>query len=174
MHNPALQAAGIDAQYVRVQVPVGQVAEALEGFKAAGFWGINVTIPHKFEALAAVDWVDPLAQTLGAVNTVAITPDGLKGYNSDGPSGFLRSVEEGFGKKAGELRVLDLRCRRRCGPCRGRAMCLGRQPEAVPEFKETNRTAAKAEQLLTEIQGLLGAEKTQVHCVGWDDDSPRL
>ncbi len=166
MHNPALLAAGIDAQYVRVQVPVGQVAEALEGFKAAGFWGINVTIPHKFEALAAVDWVDPLAQTLGAVNTVAITPDGLKGYNSDGP-GFLRSVEEGFGKKAGELRVLILGA---AGGA-GRAVAVQCALVGTPKLFLANRTAAKAEQLLAEIEGLPGAEKPQVHCVGWDDDS---
>jgi len=55
-----------------VQVPVGRVAEAFRAFAVAEFVGINVTIPHKFEALEAVDEVDPLARTLGAVNTVHI------------------------------------------------------------------------------------------------------
>jgi len=33
MHNPALQACGIPAQYVRVQVPVGHVKEAFSPFR---------------------------------------------------------------------------------------------------------------------------------------------
>ena len=69
MHNPALQACGIDAQYIRVQVPVGRVAEAFRQFAKCGFLGVNITIPHKFEALDAVDVLDPLARQLGARGT---------------------------------------------------------------------------------------------------------
>ncbi len=107
MHNPALVASGMEAQYVRVQVPVGQVAEAFRRLREAGFLGINVTIPHKFEALEAVDELDPLAQRLGAVNTVAIRDGRLFGYNTDGP-GFLNSVKEAFGVELSQLRVLIL------------------------------------------------------------------
>ncbi|MBL9143273.1 MAG: shikimate dehydrogenase [Verrucomicrobiaceae bacterium] len=107
MHNPALRHCGIDAQYVRVQVPVGSVGEALRKFAKAGFIGINVTIPHKFEALDAVDEVDPLARTLGAVNTVQVKDGRLLGYNSDGP-GFLAAVDEAFGVSVSSLRVAIL------------------------------------------------------------------
>src|SRR6476619_751945 len=66
MHNPALEARGIHAHYIRVHVPVGRVAESLGLFAQHGFLGVNCTIPHKFEALEAVDVVDGLAKTLGA------------------------------------------------------------------------------------------------------------
>ena len=149
MHNPALAACGIDAQYVRVQVPVGQVAEALRLFAKAGFWGVNVTIPHKLEALDAVDVVDPLARTLGAVNTVAIREGGeqLHGYNSDGP-GFLRSVKEAFGVDAKDLRVLVLGA----GGGAGRAVAVQCALENCRELILANRTRAKVEALAQELE----------------------
>ena len=138
MHNPGLAACGIVAQYVRVQVPVGHVAEAFRSFARQGFWGINVTIPHKFEALDAVDVVDPLARTLGAVNTVAIKDGQLHGYNSDGP-GFLRSVKEAFGVEARDLRVLILGA----GGGAGRAVAMQCALEECKKLYVVNRTVTK-------------------------------
>ena len=95
MHNPALAARGIEAQYIRVQVPQGRVAEAFRQFVKCGFLGVNITIPHKFEALDAVDVVDPLARRLGAVNTLGIREGGVRrGLNKAGP-GFFGGVKEG-------------------------------------------------------------------------------
>ncbi len=107
MHNPALLARAIPAQYIRVQVPSGKVPEAFECFVKSGFMGVNITIPHKFEALAAVDVVDPLARQLGAVNTLVIRDGKKYGYNTDGP-GFLRSVRDAFGVDVKDLRLLIL------------------------------------------------------------------
>ena len=105
MHNPALQACGIAAQYVRVQVPIGHVHEAFDLFVKQGFLGVNITIPHKFEALQAMDVIDPLAAKLGAVNTLAIR-DGKKfGYNTDGP-GFLRSIKAAFDQPSLKSKLL--------------------------------------------------------------------
>ncbi|MEI6537313.1 MAG: hypothetical protein WCN98_18365, partial [Verrucomicrobiaceae bacterium] len=105
MHNPALKTRGINSQYIRVQVPPGSVKEALQLFAQNEFIGVNCTIPHKFEALEAMNVIDPLAAMLGAVNTVLIRDGKLTGYNSDGP-GFLRSVEAAFGKSVSDLRVM--------------------------------------------------------------------
>jgi shikimate dehydrogenase len=149
MHNPALLARGIDAQYVRVQVPVGRVAEAFRLFAAQGFLGVNVTIPHKFEALAAVDEIDTLAHTLGAVNTLAIRDGGRWcGYNSDGP-GYLRSVREGFGEEVKNLRVMVLGA----GGGAGRAVAVQSALVGCPRLVLVNRTAAKAQALLEELHG---------------------
>ncbi|MDB6118846.1 MAG: Shikimate dehydrogenase [Verrucomicrobiaceae bacterium] len=164
MHNPALAACGIDAQYIRVQVPVGRVAEALRTFVQQGFRGINVTIPHKFEALDAVDVIDPLAQVLGAVNTVAIDEDGqLHGYNTDGP-GFLRSVKEAFGVEVRDLRVLILGA----GGGAGRAVAVQCALENCQHLVLLNRTRTKVEQLAGEIE-TLGTTPTTI--VDWTDES---
>jgi len=149
MHNPALQACGIDAQYVRVQVPVGSVKEAFGLFVKHGFLGVNITIPHKFEALEAVDVLDPLARRLGAVNTLAIRDGQMFGYNTDGP-GFLRSVKEAFGADVKDLRLLILGA---AGGA-GRAVAVQSVLSGCRHLLLANRTESKLAPLLNELSGL--------------------
>ena len=166
MHNPALKEIGVDGQYVRLQVPRGEVKNALLQMAARGFVGVNVTIPHKFEALDAMDEVDPLAQQLGAVNTVAIRDGKLIGYNSDGP-GFLRSVEEAFGTQMPELRVLILGA----GGGAGRAVAVQCALADCPFLWLANRTVEKTTALKNEISRLNGS--THVKAVAWEPEALR-
>lgn len=146
MHNPALRACGIDAQYIRVQVPEGSVGHAFRQFAACGFLGINITIPHKFEALAAVDEVDDLARVLGAVNTLVLRNGRLSGHNSDGP-GYLRSVQEAFGVEVKDLRILILGA----GGGAGRAVAVQSALVGCKKLILANRSKAKSEQVAQEI-----------------------
>ena len=58
--------------------------QALEGFLARReFVGINVTIPYKEAVMPFLDEIDPLAQAIGAVNTIVNCGDRLVGYNTD-------------------------------------------------------------------------------------------
>lgn len=163
MHNPALRACGIDAQYIRVQVPSGQVPRAFAQFAACGFLGVNITIPHKFEALDAVDVLDPLARQLGAVNTLAIRDGKLHGFNSDGP-GYLRSVREAFQAQVRDMRVLILGA----GGGAGRAVAVQSALEKCPKLVLANRTASKTEALAAEVRAL--SPQTEVKVVSWPDD----
>jgi shikimate dehydrogenase len=158
MHNPALAACGIDAQYIRVQVPVGTVAGALRTLAAAGYTGINVTIPHKFETLAAMDVVDPRARLLGAVNTVHVVDGKLHGYNSDGP-GFVNSVQEAFGVSIKGLRVLILGA----GGGAGRAVAVQCALEGCAKLLLVNRTAEKLAPLVAELPPSCAAQ-----AVAWE------
>lgn len=45
--------------------------------------GLNVTIPYKQQVIAYVDQLDPVAERIGAVNTVRIRGDRKTGFNSD-------------------------------------------------------------------------------------------
>jgi len=164
MHNPALRACGIDAQYIRVRVPVGHVKEALGLFTQHGFLGVNCTIPHKFEALAAVDEVDPLALALGAVNTIIIRDGKLKGYNSDGP-GFLRSVEESFHQPVKNLRVLILGA----GGGAGRAVAVQCALEKCPKIVLANRTTEKISSLASELRQT--SPSSYVETIIWNDET---
>ena len=65
LHQPALNELKLDCRYIRVEVPEGQVNEAFEEMYAAGIRGINVTVPHKLEALEACNQVDPAAASMG-------------------------------------------------------------------------------------------------------------
>ncbi|GAC1363505.1 MAG: shikimate dehydrogenase [Actinomycetota bacterium] len=70
--------------YVGFPVEPGGVAQALAGLRAAGVAGVNVTMPHKLAAAAAMDSLEGEAATIGAVNTVQIVDGRLVGWNTDG------------------------------------------------------------------------------------------
>ncbi len=84
LHNAAFEALGLPYVYVAHDVEPGKVSEVLEGIRAMGYRGLSVTIPHKVEAMHAVDQVDPTAQGIGCINTVVNDDGRLLGYNSDG------------------------------------------------------------------------------------------
>ncbi len=163
MHNPALVAQGIAAQYIRVQIPTGCVRESLQLFAQHGFLGVNCTIPHKFEALSVMDTTDHLAMQLGAVNTVAIRNGKLIGYNTDGP-GFLRSAAEAFGKEVHELRVLVIGA----GGGAGRAVAMQCAIEKCPELVLVNRTFDKLHDLV--IACHLTSSSTKVILGEWSNE----
>jgi 3-dehydroquinate dehydratase/shikimate dehydrogenase len=65
--------------------------------------GLSVTAPHKFAVMACLDWIEPAAKEIGAVNTIVVANDELHGYNTDA-RGFINSLASAFG----ELR--EVRC----------------------------------------------------------------
>ena len=97
----AFAAAGIDGFYHLIDVdhmPERRLAQFLDAIRAAGFAGANITYPFKQEVIALLDAVDPEAAQTGAINTVAIAPDGrTTGYNFD-RRGWRHSFEETFGR----------------------------------------------------------------------------
>ncbi len=158
MHNPALKAAGIDTEYIRVLIENGEVKTALTRFRDAGFIGINCTVPHKFDALESVDHLDPQAKRLGAVNTVVFAKDGTaSGFNTDGP-GFARAITESFGRKLSDLRVLILGA----GGGAGRAVAVQCATEGVPHLTLANRTTAKAETVASEISSYYPSDQIEI------------
>ena len=58
--------------YLPLPVQPQRLEDAIRGLGALGFAGCNVTIPHKLGVLALMDRVDPVAQRIGAVNTVVV------------------------------------------------------------------------------------------------------
>ncbi|TDE92661.1 shikimate dehydrogenase [Occultella glacieicola] len=92
MHNAAFEAAGIDGRYQLEEVTAaelpGQVARARE----EGWYGFQITAPHKQAIVPLLDEVEPAAAAIGAVNSVEVTPDGrLVGFNTD-VLGFLAGL----------------------------------------------------------------------------------
>jgi len=97
IHGFWLARLGIDAEYRRFHVPPSQLADYLAEARADANWrGCNVTMPHKQAIISLLDHLDPLAASVGAVNTVVREPDGtLTGYNTDVP-GFLEPLRAEF------------------------------------------------------------------------------
>lgn len=80
-------------QYLTIQVKRGNLAAAVNGMKAMGFAGFNVTMPFKQEILEHLDELSPAARFIGAVNAVANRDGKLFGDNTDG-KGFLAALRE--------------------------------------------------------------------------------
>lgn len=60
--------------------------------RTPGLVGLNVTIPYKQSVMPLLDELDPLARTVGAVNTIHIRHGRLTGYNTD-VTGFRETLE---------------------------------------------------------------------------------
>lgn len=93
MHNAAYQKMGLDYIYLPLLVKSEHLKQAVEGLRALNFRGFNVTMPHKVNIIPLLDGLDPLAEKIGAINTVVNDNGELRGYNTDGP-GFLQALLE--------------------------------------------------------------------------------
>lgn len=74
---------GISADYRNFDIPdISGLPKIIA--ENAALEGFNVTIPYKEQILPYLDELDPIAKSIGAVNTVKIFEEGkLKGYNTD-------------------------------------------------------------------------------------------
>jgi len=94
MHNAALAAVGLtDWRYLRLPLPPELLAETVRALPAAGFRGVNVTIPHKEAALALADEASNAARAIGAANTLIFEHGAIKAENTDAP-GLLAAIGE--------------------------------------------------------------------------------
>jgi shikimate dehydrogenase len=91
IHNAAFEKLGLNYAYLAFNVK-SDVEGALRGMRALNIRGFSVTMPHKLEVINYLDEIDPVAQQIGAVNTVVNDNSHLKGYNTDW-IGFVRSLE---------------------------------------------------------------------------------
>ena len=150
LHQAALDQFGIEGQYIRIEIEPGAVRQAFDLMAGLGFTGCNVTVPHKVEALQAVDEADTLAQRIGAVNTVLFQDDLKLGFNSDGP-GLVRAIREEFSVDLKDLRVMVLGA----GGGAGRAAAVQCALENCERVVLVNRTTDKATDLAAELRTML-------------------
>ncbi|MDO8151376.1 shikimate dehydrogenase [Isoptericola sp. b408] len=104
LHTAAYEALGLEGwQYSAIDTTVEQLPEVVRGLDLA--WaGLSVTMPLKHAVMGMVDHVDPLAQVVGAVNTVLVAPTrtgvSLTGTNTD-VHGLVQAVREGLTERYG-------------------------------------------------------------------------
>ncbi len=91
MHNAAFRELGLDYLYLPFRVKKEDLGKAIEGMRALNIKGLNVTIPHKVAVLQFLDKLDPLAEKIGAVNTIVNDNGVLIGHNTDA-AGFLQAL----------------------------------------------------------------------------------
>jgi len=81
MHNRAFEHAGVNAVYLPFCIE--EIESGIAAVRVLNMKGVSVTLPHKVSAIKWLDELDPLAQRIGAVNTIVNRNGTLKGYNTD-------------------------------------------------------------------------------------------
>ena len=144
MHNAAFSALKINARYMAFTVKPEHVRKALDGIRVMNIAGINVTVPHKSSVIPYLDEVTPLAQKIGAVNTILNTNGYLTGTNTD-VSGFIRSLSAlNFSPKNTTVALLG-------AGGSARAVLAGLADAGASRILIHNRNAERAESLVTEF-----------------------
>ncbi len=103
MHNAALREMGLDWVYLALPVAAADLATVVRALEAIDCRGLNVTLPHKQAVAALADELTPLAERVGAVNTlVRRSEGGWLGTNTD-VEGFLAPLRQGEVTAGGDL-----------------------------------------------------------------------
>jgi len=163
LHGFWLDKYKIDGVYVALPVRPENLVEVLRLLPRIGFRGVNVTVPHKERALEAMDEIEPLARTIGAVNTVVVRDDGtLLGRNTDA-FGFMENLRQGaphWHPAHKPALVLG-------AGGSARAVCVALLDAGVPEIYLVNRTPERAKILAGELG-------EQVIAVAWESHASAM
>ncbi|WP_182080707.1 shikimate dehydrogenase [Bombella favorum] len=139
LHNHWCRVHQVNGAYVPLPVAPGRLEAALRGLAAAGFRGVNVTIPHKEEAFRLCDELTETARRAGAANTLRFVEGRIIGDCTDG-TGFCDNLAAHDVRLEGQALVLG------AGGA-ARAVAAALQDRGCEVFI-ANRTAARAEALV--------------------------
>ncbi len=151
LHGHWLARHGIDGAYVPLPVHPDDLIPAVHGLRAAGFRGLNVTLPHKQAVMRLCDRLEPSAHQAGAVNTLVFgpgepgRPGEIVGSNTDG-TGFMANLSAHGVHCAGSALILGAG-----GAARAIAAALLGAGCAVAVC---NRTGARSAALADALPGL--------------------
>lgn len=144
IHNAGYKALGIDGKFVYVarDVSPDQISDFVNEVRSAGIRGVSCTMPHKEIIMPFLDEIGPIAEAIGAVNTVVNNKGRLHGYNTDwiGAVEPLKAVTSLKGKKVALIGA--------GGTARAMTYGLVREGALVTIY---NRTLEKAKQLAEEF-----------------------
>jgi len=160
LHGHWLARYGIDGHYIPLQITPEDFRTCLPLLPRMGFAGANVTIPHKETALSLADIKSPLAQRIGAANTLTFTDAGIEADNTDA-HGFTWNILDSVpGWSPRTVALIG------AGGA-SRAVIAALQDLGASEIRLTNRNAQRADQLAAEFG-------TRITTVRWDERDQML
>ena len=149
IHNTLSMVLGENLAYVPFRVENGRLEDAVKGAFALNLLGLNVTVPYKSDVIPYLTDIDPLAENIGAVNTLVRTETGYKGYNTDMPGLYRAMCEDGVKVKGEKVLILGAG-----GVARAVAMLL--LDKGAREAILLNRTVQKAQEVADEVNRIAG------------------
>lgn len=119
IHNAAFDALDVNAVYIPLEVRnvgefVRRMAHPLTREIEWRLRGLSVTAPHKTAVMGYLDWIEPSAQEIGAVNTIVVRDGGLRGYNTDAAALLTPLQEKGVSFHQARCAVLGAGGAARC------------------------------------------------------------
>ena len=151
MHNAAFRALGLNWVYVAFEVHPDNVGAAIEGIRALGIRGLNVTIPHKATVVSHLDEISPTSRQLGVVNAIVNADGHLRGDSTDG-AGFIRALAEaGEGTSDNCVALIG-------AGGSGRAVALAAAQEQPEELVIVDQTPQRAVELAKLVRAAGGLE----------------
>lgn len=165
IHGFWIKRLGLDADYRACHVTADGLADYFAERRRDPDWrGCNITIPHKVSAMAECHAIDPLAERVGAVNTVVSGADGLTGFNTD----VIGIVEALSGAAGGARMPVDLIG---AGGA-ARAALVACREAGLGDITVHARDLAKAEALTDDLG--IGAPAAMARLAGADEPQRRL
>lgn len=148
IHNSLAKLCHLDLAYVTFQVEKENLSTAIQGAYSLNLLGMNVTVPHKQQVMESLVAIDPLAEAIGAVNTLVRVENGYKGYNTD-ILGLQRELQDaGISLKGSRVILLGAG-----GAARAIAfLCVS---EGASEVRILNRTVEKAQAIAQDVNAHL-------------------
>jgi shikimate dehydrogenase len=153
MQNAALEKSKLEMRYARFEIAPDELQSALALLPGLDFVGVNLTVPHKIAALGLVDEADESVRQIGAVNTIKLEREKLRGFNTDG-KGFSRAIREEFSVDLRDLRVLLLGA----GGA-ARAIAFQCAKENCERLVIANRDLEKAKRLAEELRAFFAGPR---------------
>lgn len=144
MHNAAFHAVGKQGIYIPLLVDENQLEQAINGAKALGFTGLNVTVPFKEKVIPYVTDLSEEAKAVRSVNTILFTQDAIIGHSTDGP-GFEQAAKIELGLDFSGSNILLIGAG---GAARGIANQLLKHDCTL---YITNRTYSRAQKLVSDL-----------------------
>lgn len=106
IHKLILEKIKSEGSYNLFEMKKEDLQRSVQGLKALGAKGVNVTIPYKIQVIEYLDNLSKEAEKIGAVNTISFSNGVLTGYNTD-YYGFGESLKNAqvnvYNKKAAIL-----------------------------------------------------------------------
>lgn len=149
IHNTLADETGENLVYVPFHVPEGCIGDAVRGAWAMNLLGLNVTVPYKSDVIPFLKDIDPLAERIGAVNTLVRAADGFKGYNTDMPGLYRAMCADNVAIEGEKVLILGAG-----GVARAVAMLFA--DKGAAEILLLNRTVSRAQAIVDEVNSFAG------------------
>ena len=157
MHNAALTKLGLDYVYLPFPIAPENLERAITGFASIGMVGFSITIPHKQAILPLLSEISPIAQAIGAVNTVTRQGDKWVGTNTD-VEGFIAPLQTTYHQDWSQKRAVILG-----NGGAARAVVAGCIQLGLAEIHVVGRNLQKLQAFHQSWQNSPFADKFQVH-----------